>query len=360
MTPVTSPHTQSVPTAPEAQTPNVTTAPEAPDGTAPTRTGRARRSWFVAGVVLIVALTVVVAFALALVTGRLDGWPGRAKDPAATVSAYLTAVASGDAVKALSLAENPAVAEDWLSPEFAQRTAVQFPLVDINVEPATASAAEVTVMASYRIGPESYRQPFLLVDRNGWKLARATSTVTVTAIPAGLGLELNGKSVRSGETFEVLPGHYEVTEDLELLDVDRKLLQVSGTGLTLAVSVHAVLPEAGRGAVKDAVTDSLAACIAQKALSPAGCPNRYDESVLGEIDPSTIEWTITSARFNGEPELQPSTGLVVTGTADLILNLSARVKLIGTIAVPLNRSLNVRAGYLVGVSQFPVEVTWTD
>lgn len=213
------------------------------------------------------------------------------------VHEYLSALAAGDTELARSLGTvgdgDPAA----ISPQAYQASLQQAPITDIRVPSMDGASTEVP--ASYRMGDVEVNTRFKVRrDDQGWRLTRSTVQVELqnphaTAMP----VLLNGVPI-TGEKAEVLPGYYNVTTGLPLVDypvrnvIDINSLEFDGI---IQLRLTPELTQAGRDAMLAAGRASLSACMNSGSLTPAGCPNQLVSS--GSYDPGSVRWELVNDPF---------------------------------------------------------------
>lgn len=218
--------------------------------------------------------------------------------PDELVRQYLTALAAGDTDLARSLGAvgdgDPAA----ISPQAYQLSLQQSPITDIKVPAMDTASTEVP--ASYRMGGVEVNTRFKVKrDDQGWRLTRASVQVELqnphaTSMP----VLLNGVAI-SGDKAEVLPGHYNVTTGLPLVDyparnvVDINSLEFDGI---IQLRLTPELTQAGRDAMIAAGRASLSACLNSGSLAPPGCPNQLAST--GSYDPGSVRWELLDDPFS--------------------------------------------------------------
>ena len=186
-----------------------------PGGPPPSGSGNNKTLWIIlAGVAafLVLAMILVVALVVVLRRRRPCGhrWPtnGKAKSQPAAVKAYLSAVAEGDAKKALSLAAVQPLDKDFLTDEMLEESAETAKITNIKVGDV-ANEYTSSVPATFQLGDQTVTENFS-VTKSGddWKMAEVGSTMDFTNMRKNtLPLMLNGKQVEV-DKVTLFPGAY--------------------------------------------------------------------------------------------------------------------------------------------------------
>ena len=159
--------------------------------------------WIVlGGIAAFMVLAVILVVVLVAVSNNGDDGDaegtadGTAKSQPAVVKAYLSAVADGDAKKALSLAAVQPLDKDFLTDEVLAESAKTAEITDIRVGDV-ANEYTSSVPATFKIGDETVTKDFQ-VTKSGddWKMAEVGSTIDFTSMRKNtLPMMLNGRTV---------------------------------------------------------------------------------------------------------------------------------------------------------------------
>lgn len=220
-----------------------------------------------------------------------------AQTPQEIVSEYFDALSAGSLERALAMGETGGNgSEALLTPEvFAQAREIS-PITDVEILDDNPVATSVPVR--YRIGGEPFETviPLTLLDTGEYQLSRTTMTIEFS-IPGGqkLPLYVNGERVDHTQTYEVVPGTYEVSTGLPFIEyTDTSNLQVVSVWNSelRTANLTPALTDEGLTALEDAARSSLEACINSGQLAREGCPNAARPSGGGSV--SSARWRLTN------------------------------------------------------------------
>ena len=216
---------------------------------------------------------------------------GTAKNQPDAVKAYLTAVADGDAKKALSLAAVQPLDKEFLTDEVLAQSAEAGEITDIRVSDV-ASEFTSTVPATFKIGDETVTEDFQVVKSGDeWKMNEVGSTIDFTSTRSNtLPMMLNGKSLEV-DKVTLFPGKYTLSTGTDNVaygttgefTVKGSADYLNGTDLT------PTLTSEGEQAFVDAVKASTRACLEKSQLKPPNCPNEAGTGPY-KLDKSSIKW----------------------------------------------------------------------
>ena len=325
--------------------------------------------WIILGVIAaFMALAVILVVVLVVaanndddaVAGTAGG--GSAKSQPAVVKAYLSAVAEGDADKALSLAAVQPLDKDFLTDEVLAESAKVAKITDIKVGDV-ANEYTSSVPASFRLGDETVTSDFY-VTKSGddWKMREAGSTLDFTSMRKNtLPMMLNGTAV-DVDKVTLFPGTYTLTTGTDYITygttgqftVKGSIDYLRGSDL-----MPTLTPE-GEKAYVDAVKASTRACLQKKELSPANCPNKAGSSSAYQLDKSTIKWTqrgSTDPFANLKPRLDYESPNVAESRPALQLTATADCSSPGGRCSVNTYSFKTAA---VDMLKEPLVVRWTD
>ncbi len=291
---------------------------------------------FTTGLALAVAM-VLVSAAILSQTGRLgltlSVLTGQVPTTAdAVVNAYLSAIARGDARKAVAYLATPPENPLLLTDAALRRSNSHAPFTVVSVKAGPSSLNGTQgVAATYRIGDSEVSTAFTAVfNRGQWLIRDDPGRIGVGSLrAAGIPLYIDGQEVPDTiESLPAFPGTYELATGSSLIQyaVPHTIVVRSPDEAPIIGAVQLQLTEAGKQAALDAVRAAVAGCLAKKALQPAGCPqhieSRRDEPVLT----STISYSAKNESTTiSESELRLST-VIVTYKASWQLDAKVYVK----------------------------------
>jgi hypothetical protein len=207
------------------------------------------------------------------------------------VKAYLTAIADGDAKKALSLASVEPLDKDFLTDEMLDESAETAEITDIKVGDV-ANEFTSQVPATFKIGDQTVTENFS-VTKSGddWKMNEVGSTMDFTNMRTNtLPMMLNGKTVDI-DKVTLFPGAYTLSTGTDNIAYGTGQFIVKGGGVDYLNSgdLSPTLTSEGEKAAVAAVKSSTQACLEKRDLSPPNCPNSTANGPY-KIDKSTINW----------------------------------------------------------------------
>ena len=305
-----------------------------PGGPPPSGSGNNKTLWIIlAGVAAFLVLAMILVVALVVVSGDDDPAAtggttnGKAKSQPAAVKAYLSAVAEGDAKKALSLAAVQPLDKDFLTDEMLEESAETAKITNIKVSDV-ANEYTSSVPATFQLGDQTVTENFS-VTKSGddWKMAEVGSTMDFTNMRKNtLPLMLNGKQVEV-DKVTLFPGAYTLSTGSDNITYGTTgQLTVKGASDYLSTSdLTPTLSPEGEKAFVAAVKASAAACLAKKDLSPANCPNRAGNGGF-RIEKPTIKWTKrggTNPFANLQPRLDYESPNIAEVRPSLMLTVRA-------------------------------------
>lgn len=283
----------------------------APAGTGakPPAAGRRRKLIIAAVAAVVLVVTAVVA------VPRLFGGAS-SMTAAETVTAYLEALAAGDAEKALSFSKSEPANADLLTSEVLSKQIAKMPISDIRIlddgeDMAGIGMAMVKVAVKFgdKLSDSTVR---LSKVEETWKIDEAINKIEILSPNAAdETLTLFGKELTKGEAFYVFPGFVEVGSSNEYIGVtaDSPLL----TGAMLSFRPTYELNDDGAEAVSTAVADAFAECEKSRLLNPPACPVKLNE--YSAVD-GTVTWGKSDLSGVSIGELSPY---------DLTVRLSGKV-----------------------------------
>ncbi len=301
-----------------------------------------RKTLIIIGVVALALIVLGVGTALLLInlrqTASTDSGgsaassgatsPGRTTAAATgasdAVEAYLTALSTGDAAKALSYGATKPTERSMLTDKVLVKAGKRAPLSAIDV-PAVDGQSSATVQASYKIGKTPVTESFEVIKQGeAWKLERVAAEVELGLVrTASVPLLINGTRVTK-KAVSLFPGSYTFSTGLTYLDYGAEPTILIKTPSAfpntsqLAVRVNAK----GKDAAVAAVKKSYAKCLKSSDSAPAKCPNRWTSSDA-KWRPGTVDW----AQRGSDPFKKAK---VVTSGVYAQVTIPLRVELSGT------------------------------
>jgi hypothetical protein len=241
------------------------------------------------------ALVLVAGYTVTQITrvvGRQNPAPVSAT-AADTVSAYLEALAGGDATTALSYGATAPVDPRLLTDEVLQASLANNPIGGVRVLETTGSNTAANVRALYRMGDRRVSASFDVLRLGGrWLLASVSTKVHLGVGPLTARLALNGAPLPT-DTPELFIGTYTLTATDQRLEVTGATFFVESFRTDAAIARLSVeLSDQGIDAVRDAAVKKLRACLEEKELAPSGCG--FKATTKEEPRRHTIEWRVTS------------------------------------------------------------------
>jgi hypothetical protein len=225
-----------------------------------------------------------------VVVPRVTGGGAGSMTAAETVTAYLEALAAGDADKALSFSKSEPANADLLTSEVLAKQIAKMPISDIRILDGGEDMAGIgmtSVKVAVKFGDQlSDSELRLSKVEETWKIDDAINKIELMSPSAAdETLTLFGKELKKGEAFYVFPGFVEVGSSNEYIDVtaDSPLLD----GLMFSFRPTYELNDDGVEAVTTAIADAFAGCETSKQLNPPDCPVKLNE--YGAVD-GTVTW----------------------------------------------------------------------
>jgi hypothetical protein len=216
--------------------------------------------------------------------------PHNTPRPSDAVSAYLQALAAGDAVTALSYASGPAPRGPLLRDEVLAESLNRAPLTEIQV-PVVEDQKATSVSATYTLGNSDVSESFDVVKvADAWKLSRAVKDLDLGFIVGGpVPVKINGVKVDE-DSVAVLPGSYAFTSGLPYVGYGSKNVVLVKSPYVEADTyrVQSQLTKAGKKAVISATKKSYNTCLDAHSLSPKNCPMNFETKY--SYNKSTITW----------------------------------------------------------------------
>lgn len=254
--------------------------------------------WVTIGAGTAVVLVLAIVGSLLLFGG--SGKKGSAGD---MVTAYLEALAAGDAEAALSFSADEPASKELLTDEILQQQVEEMPISNIRIlgDDSSAGAGVGTVHVTVNFGDRLSDTTLMVKYVDGeWKLDNAAVRMDNTSTGGGFvgassTLTAFGKPVGDA-VFYVFPGYIEWGTDnknIEVTSGEPLLLDSLSVGSYGSLAgVQYGLSDEGDEAVRTALGDAIDVCAQSTSMQPADCPQyifQYDG-----ID-GTVKWTAPSA-----------------------------------------------------------------
>jgi hypothetical protein len=218
------------------------------------------------------------------------GAPQNTPLPSDAVTAYLQAVAAGDAVAALSYAADPAPTGRLLTNEVLAESRERAALTEIAV-PVVEDQSAKSVSATYTLGNSTVSESFDVVKvGDTWKLSRAVKDLDLSFIVDGsVPVKINGVKVTES-SVAVLPGSYAFTTGLPYVGYGSKNIVLVKSPYVEADTyrIQSQLTKSGKNAVISAARKSYNGCLDEHSLKPKNCPMNFNSKY--KYTRSTITW----------------------------------------------------------------------
>ncbi|GAB3715563.1 hypothetical protein [Mariniluteicoccus flavus] len=259
------------------------------------------------GAIAVIALAVVVALAITLGNAPKKG-PNSNARPSDAALAFLDAVASGDAAKALSLQTHQPADRLLLTDESLAASRRVAPITDIAVVTDTETVTEV----SYRLGSETKRALFKPVRQpdGTWRIERGTTTLQINR-RKGLPVLVDGVEIDKTEV-EIFPGAHGVTTGKRYVAYAEPTFTAADGQAFPRLAPAPRITEEGRTAFLAAAKAALDACVQQKSIDPPDCPQHVGTAPDLRPDLNTLRWRLEGP--NPADGLQPR----ISGSDDTI------------------------------------------
>ncbi|WP_241473866.1 hypothetical protein [Mycolicibacterium neoaurum] len=234
-----------------------------------------------------------------------DSVGGKNPTPGETVTAYLEALAAGDAEKALSYGKATPANTDFLNDEILGKQIAKMPITNIRIlDGADEPQYEGTLPTNVRVAADfggTTSDATLQMSKvdDQWKIDTVFNTVELRGVgddnAAADTVTLFGTPLKGTSTFYLFPGFTDLASSNKNLTFksskDHNLLLngLIGYGLKNSILMQFELSKTGTAAVSDAVAEAFAACENSRSLTPPGCP-------YGVTRPDAVEGTATWGR----------------------------------------------------------------
>lgn len=245
------------------------------------RTMNGRRSLIIGGAIA-AAVVLVVGVGIVSLTGSESGGPDSSMTASDTAKAYLEALSSGDAAKALSFGNAQPANADLLTDETLRKQLDKMPISNIRIldEDKTIPAvgtSRVHVAATFGRVVNDVNLSLKLTDGKVWKLDSATVKIDppFTAVKdlAANSVTVFGKQFTDGPIY-TFPGYQDLGSTNEYVKVTAEPLlldQLQTTYTRASLYPQITLNDKGRSAIQDQLTATYATCRGSQ-LEPPGCP----------------------------------------------------------------------------------------
>lgn len=284
--------------------------------------------------------------------------------PQEVVVEYFKALEAGDIDRAMALGERGGTGlGTLLTPEAYAKTREISPIGNLKVLTDDPTAVEVRV--SYTVGEEPVEAAVRLVrlDDGSYRMARTTVTVQLQVVGGqNLPMKINGQSVDHTQLLEVVPGRYELESGLPFIAYPANnnfpINSLSRADPQL-LTVNPQLTEIGRSTLMAKARQSLDRCLAQKELTPTGCPNGI---IAGQsVNQSTIDWQLLNDPWGRvTPTLSSEDQSIALMSVGLHTNVSfTYANGDRSTSNPYQETVRVRANML-GLTADDVAVVWED
>lgn len=328
------------------------------------RPRRSRAPW-----VALVVLLVVVAGVFGWRYVQAQRFEQRlAADNAAArqvVEDYYAALADGNAQAALAAATERPEEASLLTDEVLGSAQEAGGISDLAIGEAELASDDSrrmvgdagTVPVSYSLG-EVPVQVDLAVNReaDGWRIASATAQVDLGAE----GRSVNGQPA-GAQVVALFPGSYTVATASPHVRLDEPELVVtapdpSGAETQQWAGGQASLTTEGREAVVKAATASLSACLAQKSLTPEGCPIAIETGPAITIDADTIKYSLVGSPWS-DAEITLEGDTRARGTIPLAYRIEADAESQGVEGV-VRQSYEQETSFIADLTGEEPSITW--
>jgi hypothetical protein len=321
--------------------------------------------WIIGGAIAaFLALVLIIVVVLVVANNGDDkggAAGGKAKTQSDAVKAYLSAVADGDAKKALSLAAVEPLDKDFLTDDVLAESAKTAEITDIKVQDVANEYAS-SVPATFKIGDQTVTEDFV-VEKSGdeWKMNEVGSSIDFTTMRSNtLPMMLNGKEV-TVDKVTLFPGAYTLstgTDNIAYGTNGEFTVKGSADYLNSSDLSPTLTPE-GSKAFVNAVKASTQACLQKRELSPRNCPNEAERGPY-KLDKGSLSWSKrggTNPFANLKPRLDYESPNVAEVRPDLQLTLKANCNApTGRCSVDTYSFKNATAD----MTKEPVVVKWVD
>ena len=286
--------------------------------------GAKNRKPLIIGIAAAVAVVLVGVITIVSLSGGDNGGPNSDLSAKDTAKAYLDALSSGDAAKALSFGNAQPSNTDLLTDEILRKQLDKLPISNIRIldEDKTIAAAGVSrvhIAANFGQTVNDVTLSLKMGEDQVWKLDSAAVKIDppFTAVKdlAAQTVTVFGKQFKDGPIYTV-PGYQDIGSTNKYLKVTAEpllldRLQTSYTAANLAPVLK--LNDEGLSAIQDQLAATFAKCQGQQ-LQPPGCPAQlfaYDA-----VD-GTLSWGKADLSRLSVGDPYPDLTVFLSGTASI-------------------------------------------
>jgi len=201
--------------------------------------------------------------------------PMTTPNPTALVEGYMTAIADGDAARALSYLPSSEQPGDtsFLSDDVLGAAQEQAPISELTVEDVGDASDTVDVPVTYRLGDQDVSTAFTVSDPHGngkWLLENPLASLDFSQSLEQLGATVNGQAITAGSR-PVFPGAYEISLPQERFELEGESTVVVDQAQSYDTSsLEPTLTDQAVEEFRNAVVESAQECVASSSLE-AGC-----------------------------------------------------------------------------------------
>lgn len=292
-----------------------------PPGGPPAGPKRNRRKLIIAAA----GAAVLVAAAVFVVPRFTGGAGGADLSASETVTAYLEALSSGDAEKALSYSKSEPANADLLTNDILAQQIAKMPISDIRILDDGEELAGIgmgSVKVAVKFGEQLSDSTVRLSKvEETWKIDDAINKIDITSPSAAdETLTIFGKEFKKGESFYVFPGFVDAGSSNEYIDVAAESPLLAGAVVYFRPTY--TLNDKGADAVSATMADAFAVCEKSNLLDPPGCPVKLNN--YRALD-GTVTWGKADLSQLSASELSPYDMTVrVTGNVTIPVSYQLR------------------------------------
>jgi hypothetical protein len=282
--------------------------------------------------------------------------PHKTPRPSDAVTAYLHALAAGDAVAALSYAADPAPKGPLLTDEVLAKSKNRAALTEIHV-PVVEDQNAKSVSATYTLGNSAVSESFDVVKvGDSWKLSRAVKDLDIGFIvDESVPVKINGVKVNK-DSVAVLPGLYAFTTGLPYVGYGSKNVVLVRSPYVEADTyrIQSQLTKSGKKAVISATKKSYNKCLKADSVNPKNCPMSFNPKY------HYTKGTVTWRQAGSDPFRKPK--ITFSGT-QVRIEIPLDLKLSGSCTSPdrsgtCSGKLTGKSAAVVTVTTKPLKVNW--
>lgn len=238
--------------------------------------------------VALVAALVVLVGGLGYLASGVDVGGG---SPSSTVTAYLQALARGDASAALSAGTEPKD-RALLSGEVLREQQKLAPISQIRVLGTRTGDYGAVVHVGYRIGSQEIDDHLNVIHADGdWRLASVAVDVEITGGTALPAVTVFGRTVSTTRDVFVFPGAIRLGSSDPNFGVTPTTAIFTSPDIPALLTLGSSLTPAGEHSGTAAIIASLRTCEQARSLTPAHCP-QHAARPAGAVT-NSWRWSIT-------------------------------------------------------------------